>query len=75
MLKYRINPNVFFIKHLGLLLVAGKVVLEINAVLLTWIGGQRRVPIGIKIWRKGRPSRVALAGNRIKFLLFFPFNF
>src|SRR5689334_3841901 len=33
-----------------------RVVRGINVVVLLWTDGQRRVPIGIKLWRKGGPT-------------------
>ena len=39
----------------------GKAVLGINVVLMIWTDGKRRVPIGIKIWQKGKSSKVKLA--------------
>ena len=44
----------------------GKVVQGINVVLLVWSDGKRRVPIGIKLWRKGGPSKVVLAGKLLR---------
>jgi putative transposase len=44
----------------------GKVVQGINVVVVIWTDGQRRVPIGIKIWRKGGPSKVVLAAKLLR---------
>ena len=43
-----------------------KAVKGINVVLLIWTDGRRRVPIGIKVWRKGGPSRVVLASKLLR---------
>src|SRR5262249_54979933 len=43
-----------------------KAVLGINLVLLIWTDGKRRVPLGIKVWRKGGPSRVVLASKLLR---------
>jgi len=43
-----------------------KVVLGIHLVVLIWTDGKRRVPIGIKIWRKGGPSKVVLAAKLLR---------
>lgn len=36
-----------------------KSVLGINVVMMIWTDGKRRVPIGIKVWYKGGPSKAA----------------
>lgn len=43
-----------------------KVVRGLNVVALIWTDGQRRVPIGIKIWRKGKQSKVVLAAQLLR---------
>jgi len=43
-----------------------KVVRGINVVVLIWTDGTRRVPIGIKIWRRGGPSKVVLASKLLR---------
>jgi putative transposase len=43
-----------------------KVVRGIHLVVLIWTDGKRRVPIGIKIWRKGGPSKVVLASKLLR---------
>lgn len=43
-----------------------KVVRGINVVVLIWTDGTRRVPIGIKLWRKGGPSKVVLAAKLLR---------
>ena len=39
----------------------GKVVWGMQVVLLLWTNGKWKVPLGIRIWRKGGPSKVELA--------------
>jgi hypothetical protein len=39
----------------------GKPVWGMQVVLLLWTNGKWKVPLGIRIWRKGGPSKVALA--------------
>lgn len=39
----------------------GKRVLGINVILLIWTDGKWRIPIGLRIWRKGGKSKVKLA--------------
>src|ERR1700752_1958298 len=39
----------------------GKPVWGMQVVLLLWTEGKWKVPLGIRIWRQGRPSKVALA--------------
>lgn len=43
-----------------------KVVRGINVVVLIWTDGTRRVPIGIKLWRRGGSSKVVLAGKLLR---------
>lgn len=45
---------------------AGKVVFGMNVVLLIWTDGNRRVPIGLRVWRKGGRSKVKLAGELLR---------
>ncbi len=39
----------------------GKSVLGMNVVLLIWTDGKRKVPIGLRVWKKGGKSKVKLA--------------
>ena len=39
----------------------GKKVLGTNVVLLIWTDGKRRIPLGLRIWRKGGKSKLKLA--------------
>lgn len=43
-----------------------KVVRGIGVVVLIWTDGGRRVPVGIKLWRKGGPSKVVLAAKLLR---------
>ena len=43
-----------------------RVVRGLNLVALIWTDGHRRVPIGIKIWRKGKQSKVVLAAKLLR---------
>src|SRR5262249_15714263 len=43
-----------------------KAVEGINLVLLIWTDGRRRVPIGIKVWRKGGSTKVVLASKLLR---------
>ena len=43
-----------------------KVVLGLNVVALIWTDGRRRIPIGIKLWRKGHQSKVVLAAKLLR---------
>lgn len=40
---------------------AGKVVFGMNVVLLVWTDGKRKVPLGLRVWKKGGKSKVKLA--------------
>lgn len=40
---------------------AGKRVLGTNVVLLIWTDGRRRIPLGLRIWRRGGKSKLKLA--------------
>lgn len=39
----------------------GKIVFGMSVVLLIWTDGKRKVPLGIRVWRKGGRSKVELA--------------
>jgi hypothetical protein len=39
----------------------GKAVLGMQVVLLLWTNGQLKIPVGIRIWRKGEKSKIKLA--------------
>lgn len=39
----------------------GKVVFGMNVVLLVWTDGKRKVPVGVRIWEKGKRSKIELA--------------
>jgi len=41
----------------------GKPVWGMQVVLLLWTDGKWKVPLGIRVWRKGGPSKVELAGG------------
>lgn len=43
-----------------------KTVLGLNVVALIWTDGRRRVPVGIKLWRKGKQSKVVLAAKLLR---------
>jgi hypothetical protein len=43
-----------------------KSVLGINVVLMIWTDGKCRVPIGIKVWYKGGPSKIELAAKMLR---------
>lgn len=45
---------------------AGKVVFGMNVVLLIWTDGKRKVPIGMRVWKKGELSKVKLAKELLK---------
>jgi hypothetical protein len=44
---------------------AGKAVRGMQVVLLIWTDGQRKVPIGMRLWRTGGRSKVELAGEMV----------
>jgi putative transposase len=44
----------------------GKVVFGMSVVLLVWTDGHRKVPLGIKVWRKGGKSKVELAAELLR---------
>lgn len=43
-----------------------RVILGMNVVALIWTDGRRRLPIGIKIWRRGGVSKVVLAAKLLR---------
>lgn len=43
-----------------------RVVQGLNVVVLLWTDGRRRVPVGLKLWRKGGPSKVLLAARLLR---------
>jgi hypothetical protein len=43
-----------------------KVVRGLNVVVVIWTDGTRPIPIGIKLWRKGGPSKVVLAAKLLR---------
>ncbi|MGL5881709.1 MAG: transposase [Synechococcus elongatus] len=43
-----------------------RVVQGINVVVLLWTDGQRRIPVGIKLWRKGGASKIILAAKLLR---------
>lgn len=43
-----------------------RVVLGMNVVVLLWTDGRRRLPLGIKIWRRGGVSKVVLAAKLLR---------
>jgi putative transposase len=43
-----------------------RVVRGMNVVVLIWTDGRRRLPVGIKIWRRGGPSKVVLAAKLLR---------
>jgi len=43
-----------------------KVVRGLNVVVLVWTDGARRLPVGIKIWCKGKQSKVVLAAKLLR---------
>lgn len=42
---------------------SGKVVFGMSVVMLIWTDGKRKVPLGIRVWRKGGKSKVELAAE------------
>jgi putative transposase len=40
-----------------------KAVYGVCVVLLVWTDGQRRIPLGFRVWKKGGPSKFELAGE------------
>jgi hypothetical protein len=44
----------------------GKVVFGMSVVLLIWTDGKRKVPLGIRVWRKGTKSKVELAAELLR---------
>lgn len=45
---------------------AGKIVSGMQVVLLIWTDGKRKIPLSIRIWRKGGRSKVLLAEQMLK---------
>lgn len=45
---------------------AGKIVFGMNVVLLIWTDGKRKVPIGLRVWKKGGKSKVKLAKELLR---------
>jgi hypothetical protein len=43
-----------------------RVVQGLNVVVLLWTDGQRRVPVGLKLWRKGDPTKIVLAARLLR---------
>jgi putative transposase len=43
-----------------------RVVLGLNVVVLIWTDGRRRLPLGLKIWRRGGCSKVVLAAKLLR---------
>lgn len=41
----------------------GKVIFGMSVVLLVWTDGKRKIPLGIRVWRKGGKSKVELAAQ------------
>jgi hypothetical protein len=44
----------------------GKVVFGMSVVLLVWTDGKRKVPLGIRVWKKGGKSKVELAAELLR---------
>jgi putative transposase len=44
----------------------GKVVFGMSVVLLVWTDGKRKVPLGLRVWRKGGKSKVELAAELLR---------
>lgn len=44
----------------------GKVVFGMSVVLLIWTDGRHKIPLGIKVWRKGGKSKVVLAEELLR---------
>ncbi|HEY0769683.1 MAG TPA: transposase [Sphingobacteriaceae bacterium] len=44
----------------------GKVVFGMSVVLLIWTDGKRKVPLGIRVWKKGGKSKVELAAELLR---------
>lgn len=43
-----------------------RVVRGLNLVVLIWTDGQRRIPVGIKLWRSGGPTKIVLAARLLR---------
>lgn len=44
----------------------GKIVFGMSVVILIWTDGKRKVPLGIRVWRKGGKSKVVLAEELLR---------
>ena len=44
----------------------GKVVFGMSVVMLIWTDGRRKVPLGIRVWKKGGKSKVELAAELLR---------
>lgn len=44
----------------------GKVVFGMSVVLLVWTDGKRKVPLGLRVWKKGGRSKVELAAELLR---------
>jgi putative transposase len=44
----------------------GKVVFGMSVVLLVWTDGKRKVPLGMRVWRKGGKSKVELSAELLR---------
>lgn len=45
---------------------AGKVIFGMTVVLLIWTNGKRKVPVGLRVWKKGGRSKVKLAKELLR---------
>ena len=45
---------------------AGRVILGMQVVLLLWTDGHRKIPLGLRIWRPGGPSKIVLAEQLLR---------
>ena len=43
-----------------------RTVLGLNVVVLLWTDGRRRLPLGLKVWRKGKSSKIVLAAKLLR---------
>lgn len=43
-----------------------RVILGLNVVVLLWTDGRRRLPLGLKVWRRGGVSKVVLAAKLLR---------
>jgi putative transposase len=44
----------------------GKVVFGMSVVLLVWTDGKRKVPLGLRVWKKGGKSKIELAAELLR---------